>query len=265
MTGTCPTKPPSIAARGRELLGRWSRIGLGLLFPPRCVHCEAETEAPGDGIRFCDECRAALAPDDWLCCLRCGGIASSAYTDRSCCEWCRGVPLEFDTVVSLGPYHGELKKAVLQMKHPRGEVLSQMMGRLLCAARGAALAGLKADWVTAVPMHWRRRLGRSTNSAETLAAPIARMLRRPYRPRWLVRSRATLPQKDMPPSRRFENVRGAFRMAYGARLDGDRVLVVDDILTTGATSSEIAKVLKAAGAGSVVAAVLARAEGDQFG
>lgn len=74
----------------------------------------------------------------------------------------------------------------------------------------------------------------------------------------LVRTRKTLPQADLPPSRRFENVRGAFRLAAGYDIRGARVLLVDDILTTGATCSEAAKVLKQAGAASVAVAVIAR-------
>jgi predicted amidophosphoribosyltransferase len=123
------------------------------------------------------------------------------------------------------------------------------------------LAELDPDLVAAVPMHWRRRLLRGTNSPEVLARHLARHLRIPLAVRMLVRGRNTLPQADLTPGERFQNVLGAFRLGAGYDLRGARVVLVDDILTTGATCSEAAKVFKRAGAAMVVAVVAARAEG----
>jgi len=172
--------------------------------------------------------------------------------------------LHFDTVVSLGPYHGELKSAVLRMKRPDGEVLAETMGILYYHDRLNDVLALNPELVVPVPMHWARRLHRATNSAELLAAALSGRLRLRYNPRALIRCRNTLPQRDLPPMKRFQNVRGAFRLHHSAGVKAARVLLVDDILTTGATCSEAAKVLKDAGAAMVAVAVLARAEGDQF-
>jgi len=110
-----------------------------------------------------------------------------------------------------------------------------------------------------VPMYWKRRLVRGTNSPEIIARSVAAGLGVKARGRLLVRCRNTLPQADLSPRHRFSNVKGAFRVRKHRDLDGARVLLVDDILTTGATCSEAARALKKAGAAVVAAAVVARA------
>jgi ComF family protein len=126
---------------------------------------------------------------------------------------------------------------------------------------GARLAELRADVIVPVPMFWTRRLLRGVNSPEILAESLAGRLDLPVLRRVLVRTRNTLPQFSLPPSERFPNVRGAFRVRRGYDLSGARVLLVDDVLTTGATSSEAARALRSAGAEAVLVAVAARAPG----
>jgi ComF family protein len=110
-------------------------------------------------------------------------------------------------------------------------------------------------------MHWRRRVWRGVNNAEILAQEIARRLGTPVAGRVLIRRRATRPQKDLAAAARLTNLRNAFRLRRRERAawQGSHVLLVDDILTTGATSSEAARVFKQAGAATVGVAVLARA------
>ena len=110
-------------------------------------------------------------------------------------------------------------------------------------------------------MHWRRRWQRGYNQSEALARGLAASLGLPLRSRWLRRIRNTPSQVHQSPTARRENVRGAFRAARGVRLDGLCILLVDDVVTTGATSSEAAKALRKAGARRVVVAALTRAQG----
>ena len=146
------------------------------------------------------------------------------------------------------------------MKRPAGEQLTLAVGRLLAERRGAQLAQLRPDLIVPVPMHWWRRLVRGFNSAELLAQCLGRHLNAPVA-HVLVRRRHTQPQKDLLPRERFANVRDAFQVRERARRHwrGSHVLLVDDILTTGATCSEAARVLKLAGAATVAVAVVARA------
>jgi len=147
------------------------------------------------------------------------------------------------------------------MKRKGGEPLATALGEFLARMRGEELASLKFDVVVPVPMHWQRRLARGANSPEVLAEKIARRLRIPVLKRALRQVRNTLPQKDLPLKRRWQNVRGAFGLRAGYDLGGARVALVDDVLTTGATCSEAAGILKKGGASHVVAVVLARAHG----
>jgi len=110
-------------------------------------------------------------------------------------------------------------------------------------------------------MFWVRKLGRGINSPEILAEMVAQAAHAPVRGRVLVRKRNTIRQMELPPPERFRNLRDAFRLRLGYDLQGARVLLVDDVLTTGATSSAAAETLKRAGVGFVAVAVLARAEG----
>ena len=131
------------------------------------------------------------------------------------------------------------------MKGPAHGTLSVAMGRLLAQRRRQRLLELRADVAIPIPMFWARWLHRGTNNPEVLAKCLARSLGIPVRRRVLVRHRNTLPQADLPPSRRFQNVRGAFRARRGVTLKDARVLLVDDVLTTGAACSEAAKVPEA--------------------
>jgi ComF family protein len=171
------------------------------------------------------------------------------------------MPLKFDAVIPLGGYHAGLRDAILRMKRPAHDALSAAIGRLLAARRRDDLAAISADVILPIPMFWRRRLARGKNSPELLANCLAKSLGVPMRRRVLVRLRNTPPQAGLPPSRRFENVRGAFRMRHPEAVKDARILLVDDVLTTGATCSEAAKTLKQAGAAMVAVAVAARAEG----
>jgi ComF family protein len=253
----------AMARRWQQRVARWGRTATRLLFPPRCAVCDADLLEAEDGLLLCDGCQDELAPPEWLGCPRCGAAfpPSSASHD---CHRCRGARLHFDAVVPLGLYHGLLRDAVLKMKRASGEPLSMTIAHYLVRRRAAQITSLQPSVVMPVPMHWRRRWARHTNSPDLLAERLAKFLQVPLLDRALRRRRNTLPQKGLPPKDRFKNVRDAFRMAPGCDLRGARVLLVDDVLTTGATCSEAARLLKdRGGAEAVVVAVVARAEGDQ--
>ena len=170
--------------------------------------------------------------------------------------------LWFDTVVPLGAYQEELRSAVLRMKHAQGDPLSEALGELLAIHRGDQLAALQPDLAAPIPRYWWRRVRQGTNSPEILAQRLAKRLGVPAEPRLLACRRNVRLQQSLKPRDRFRNVRGAFRVNKGYDLENARMLLVDDVLTTGATCNEAAKMLKQAGAAYVAVAVLARAEGD---
>jgi ComF family protein len=228
---------------------------LHLLYPGACHAC-ATALPPGAGP-FCAGCRKALTVDPYPQCPRCAASVGPFAHVADGCPRCRGTPFTFERAVRLGPYEGRLREVILRMKHASGEALAELVGRLWAECAEARLRALGADVVVPVPLHWRRRWWRGYNQSEALAQPLAARLGLPCRPSWLRRVRHTPEQKGQSPGAKLENVRGAFR-ARGSGLAGRTVLLVDDVLTTGATAGEAARALRQGGARRVVVAVLAR-------
>ena len=248
------------ARRGWSATTRLGATMLNLVYPPQCVHCGSEMEA-GDGCPpLCPDCCRLLGPEQWLGCRRCGAVVEGSPRPQQC-PTCRRFGLQFDATSPLGTYDGALRQVVLAMKRLSRSPLSAAVGQLLAERRGAELAQFRPSVIVPIPMHWWRRMCRGVNSAEVVAESVGRRLNVPVARRALVRRRHTAPQRDLSPRQRFLNVRGAFglRRADPARWKDSHVLLVDDILTTGATCSEAARVLKEAGAAAVAVAVVARA------
>jgi ComF family protein len=237
---------------------RWLGLGLDLVFPPACACCQSPID-PGRAVPLCESCRPALA-DSRPACTRCGAVLARGDAPPPCPR-CRDAKFHFGAVTRLGPYQGMLRAAVLQIKRPQHRLLAAALARLLVETVGQRVAALEPEVVIPVPMHWTRKMWRGANSPETVAAHLAAHLGIPLRGSLLARRRRTAPQASVAPSRRRANVRGAFRAAEHRDLEGARVLLVDDIMTTGATLNEAAKTLARRGATVVGVVVLARAEG----
>ena len=234
------------------------RAGLDLLVPPSCASCGEDLVETVD-VLLCSKCREQIPPLSEPLCSRCGA-RHSGREEQSRCPRCAGRRLAFDAAVPFGVYHGPLREIVLKMKRPAGHALSTAVARLMSRSRSELLREHNCQLVVPVPMHWTRRLTRGTNSPDTVAEELSRQTGLPFGRGLLTRRRNTVPQTELSPAKRFENVRGAFRMSASYDLSGLRVVLVDDILTTGATCSEAAKVLRKAGASYVVVVVVARAD-----
>jgi ComF family protein len=233
------------------------RAAIALVLPPRCLWCHVESDAMPHEIMLCAECQRLLAGAEVPRCVRCGGRLA---TPSGACAHCHGVRLRFDSVVALGSHAAALRECVLRLKHRGQESLAIAIANLLFERRRDLLAQAQAEAVLPVPMHWGRRLVRRANNPELLAATLAARMNLPLEDAALRRVRNTSRQGPMLRTERLRNVRGAFRLRPDAKLRGKRLLLVDDVLTTGATCDEIAKVLRRAGAAAVTVAVLARAD-----
>lgn len=254
---------PADSAGAPQQSVRWWQALTGLIYPPTCLWCGVALQYIDRP--FCVPCRRAfVAENRGDLCPRCGAVLRSGLLLRGGCPRCQGRDLHFDWVLSLGVYDGELRRAVLRTKRPAGETLLIGLSRLLLEVHGSQLSDFEADVVVPMAMHWTRRMMRGVNGPEISAEIVAGHLGVPMARRLLVRRRKTIRQFNLPPSQRFRNVRRAFRVPAGYHLDTARVLLVDDILTTGATCSEAACTLRAAGAARVGVVVLARAEGDDL-
>jgi ComF family protein len=175
------------------------------------------------------------------------------------CVRCRDESFAFDAVLRLGPYDGVLRDAVLRLKHHSGEGLAELLGKLWLDRDVQRFRDVGPAAVVPVPLHWWRRWRRGYNQSAALARSIAAHLQIPCFPSQLRRLRNTPDQTLQSPAGRRENVRGAFRARRRPQLKGSTVLLVDDVMTTGATAHEAARALRAAGAARVVVAALARA------
>jgi len=171
------------------------------------------------------------------------------------CAMCRSGLRGFDFAYCFGAYEGTLRELIHLYKYSRMRPLARPLGNLLAAALPRDQA---FDAVVAVPLHWLRKWQRGFNQSELLARGIARRcgipVRHPVR-----RRRATRAQAGLSNTRRRENVAGAFAAKPG-KVRGMRILLVDDVMTTGATASACARALKQAGAQSVTLLTLARVD-----
>ena len=245
------------------------RTGADLLLPPRCVLCDAELDE-NEAVQICHGCMLELEGDPSPACGRCG-MNTAAHGAMECPD-CRSRRFRFDRTFRYGEYQGPLRDAVLRAKMLTGEPIAAVLGAQLAAAVRSGLADgfdiadprSHFDLAACVPSFWWRRLRRGTNSAAVIAQVLSRELKIPLANDLLVCRRHIEKQSTLSLKQRKKNVRGAFGISWGYRIAGARLLLVDDVMTSGATAHEISKVLKQVGAASVAVAVVARAMGPDW-
>ncbi|HMO12629.1 MAG TPA: ComF family protein [Pirellulaceae bacterium] len=236
-----------------------------LLFPNRCVICGSET-CLVDDLQICKGCQGGFLREFDSACSRCGASKPNAleyYRDRADCPKCRGAKFLFNRAVSLGDYTGILRKVVIEMKHQQREALSIQMGRLL-GMHVLKIFGPNAfNRVVCVPTHFLRRLVRGSSVAELLAEGVASKLKLPFNANVIGQIRATKKQGTLTKSERGKNVRDAFQVRRTRHVENQRLLLVDDVMTSGSTVNEVARVLNKAGVASVVVCTVARSVNTQ--
>lgn len=233
----------------------WSSL-VDLVFPPVCQVC---------GQRSCIAlCAACLQEVQFLeppWCPRCGRPFPPLATGEGECADCRNHRRAFDLVRCVGPYEDPLRECVTALKY-RGRIrLAEDLGRLLARRLEATLTEADVatpDCVVPVPLHWRRRWRRGYNQSLLLGRELARAFGGLELAPVLVRRRHTRPQTKLDRRARLANLRGAFSLRRHAKVAGKHVLVVDDVMTTGATLNECAKVLKRARCAGVMCLTVCR-------
>jgi ComF family protein len=231
-----------------------------LLFPAPCRIC-GDVLASASLLPICENCLASLPPLRGPCCTLCGRpFASEVATDAATplCFACRRGVYAFDHARSYGNYNDEMARAISLLKYEKVTRLGNWFAARLEERVRAEPEIFAADVVVPVPLHPLRRRERGYNQAELIARPLARKLGLPLRAYLLVRTKPRPPRLLLSRRERWESVRGAYEMRRGAQVDNLRVLLIDDVCTTGATLDSCARALKQAGAKSVAGLTVAR-------
>lgn len=218
---------------------------LDWLLPPRCGGCARL------GGWLCDSCARRIRRLEEPLCPRCGRELAFANASCNCARRLRHLA----RLRAAAAYEGPVPPAVHRLKYRGWRSLAPPLAKLLVAR--LVVEGLPAAHVMAVPLHPVRERGRGYNQAELLAGEIRRSLQLPPAPGRLARVRDTRPQVGLDRLRRLANVEGAFRWE-GEAGEGRPVLLVDDVVTTGATLEACAAALVGAGFGRVSGITLAR-------
>jgi ComF family protein len=232
-----------------------ARAILDAVLPPLCLSCKAMVSEPGALCAACWEKLDFLGAPHCACCGH--PFTLDAGPDALCGVCSRSHPA-FRRARAVFRYGDESKALVLRLKHADRTDTAPAFGRWM--ARGAGELLRDADLLAPVPLHRWRLFRRRFNQSAMLALAIGQAGAKPVEPDLLVRRRATQPQGHLSRAGRARNVQGAFALRPGAQaLVADRtILLVDDVLTTGATVEECARVLLRAGASAVDVITLAR-------
>jgi len=230
---------------------------LDLLYPPRCEACGRLGREP-----ICDECWAAIERIEAPVCGTCGEPFDPRAQPAPDCADCRRRQRPFSVARSAAYYDGPLAEAIRRFKYHGQMVLGRPLGSImaegLTGGQASALDVGTIDAVCPVPLHEGRLRERGFNQSELLAEAVAEAAGRPI-VHLLARTRPTLPQVELPAESRAGNVRGAFEARLTEVVQGQRVLLIDDLYTTGATMTECGRALRRAGAADVRVYTLARA------
>jgi ComF family protein len=175
------------------------------------------------------------------------------------CPACHDRTYAFERARSFARYEGALVKAILLLKFEQIQPLGRWFARQLAEVVENEKEALGADVVVPVPLHRQREKERGYNQAALISKPLAKGLRLPHKALLLVRTRPRPDKHILTLEERWESVRGAFATRPGSQVDNQRVLLVDDVLTTGATLDACSRALREAGAKSVVGLTVARA------
>jgi ComF family protein len=266
-----------LGSRAEELCG-----GLAdLLFPPQCAWCHCPTRRHE---RLCAACRTRFVSSYYRC-RKCASPLPPVLPNTDCVR-CREGKWRFDSVITLAPYRGQMREAVIMMKRKRFEPLRRALAELLAEkllnefaiggehpddptpteepisdhpVRQASLSGPPV--VVPVPYHWSHGFSSAADTASVLARGIAATTRWPLVTGAVRRQRKTSKQGVLSWADRASNVRRAFAIRLPALVEGRHVVLIDDVLTSGATAAELTRLLLSAGAVQVTVAVAARGTG----
>jgi ComF family protein len=272
MGETEPSRVGDVGRRARTARGAGMRRWLAeagdaltsVFFPAGCRVCDALL-VRASRVPICEECSASFTPLPEIRCAICGVGLAGLTADNGqelACPLCREKTYGFDRARSYALYEGALTRAILLLKFEQIEPMGDWFAGMLEGVFRQEAELLQADVVVPVPLHREREKERGYNQAAVIAKALAKRLKLPYQAALLVRTRPRPDKHILNEEERWESVRGAFATRPGSQVDKRRVLLVDDVLTTGATLDACARALREAGAKTVIGLTVARAVRD---
>ena len=237
---------------------------LDAVLPPRCLKCglvvatQSGSHGGGSHGTLCPACWQGLSFLGAPCCACCGQPFDFEMGPGALCGACTQAPPAFDRARAVMRYDEASRDLILAFKHADRTSLTPAFAAWLKRAGAELLAD--ADLIVPVPLHWSRLFSRRYNQAALLAMALGDLAGKPVMPDLLIRRRATRKQGHLGRLARQRNVAGAFALHPGraSALAGKRVLLVDDVITTGATVTHCARVLRQGGAAAIDVLALAR-------
>lgn len=231
-----------------------------VVFPGPCRIC-GQTLTNASRIPICEACLSGFERVTEPMCGCCGRPFSSAMAAQAAqphCRLCRVNFYSFDRARSFAIHDDALSEAIVLLKYEEVTRLGDWFAARLAEIVSRTSSDWRADVLVPVPLHRERRRERGYNQAEVIARPLAKRLNLKFQPDILVRTKPRPPQLLLSRTERWTSVRGAYATREGAKVDNLRVMLVDDVMTTGATLDACARALKKAGAAAVLGLTVAR-------
>jgi ComF family protein len=235
----------------------WLNAGLALVYPEICQYCHGHRATPSEGY-LCSQCRAEVKFIEPPFCSHCGLPFQGAIEQEFECATCREMDWAFASARAAVSAKGVMLEVIHRYKYQRALWFEPFLAGLLISGAASALAANDWQWIVPVPLHPLKQREREFNQAERLACRLSKATGIPLRTDFLRRIQSTRTQTLLSREERLANVCRAFAFSGAEPLAGERIVVVDDVLTTGATTGACAAVLRAAGAGEVCVWTVAR-------
>jgi len=236
----------------------WLQAGRNFVYPPRCSLCGISQVCSGSNCGLQIE---RIAPEVEQACDRCGAPVGPHLETSAGCSYCKNERFLFTQAVALGKYQGALRQLILNLKQNHGAFLGGSLGNLLFYRNQETFEKQASNMIIPVPLHWLARLHRSHNPASIIAEALSHRLQAKYYGNILAKRKRTPAQTSLTLSKRRTNLRDAFKIRRRKQVVGQKILLVDDVMTTGSTANAATRVLLDAGACEVNVAVVARAPG----
>ncbi len=231
--------------------------GLNLLYPPVCQLCHDQRAEATEGF-VCVNCWSHVRFIRAPFCERCGLPFTGELTTSFVCTNCNDLKLYFTSARSAVVAKTVVLEAIHRFKYSNALWFENFLAGLLVREAASVLANEKWDYIVPVPLHPVKLREREFNQAARLAAPLARVTKIPLNTTILNRVNPTSTQTLLTREERAVNMKNAFVVRKGIRLDGKRIILVDDVFTTGATTNACAQALQVAGAAEVCVWTVAR-------